>query len=135
MNDLNEIKVDEVQTSEAPLSIHIDAYYKGFHSGITVRSMDNSVIPANKIVQVINSLISSGFQPSWNVETSKAHLSPEMAVDHPQAQSEPCPKCGSPLVEATKKDGSKYKKCSTNKWDKFKKIATGCDYIDWGNES
>jgi hypothetical protein len=22
---------------EAPLSIHIDAYYKGFHAGITIR--------------------------------------------------------------------------------------------------
>jgi len=43
-----------------------------------------------------------------------------------------CPKCGSPLIEAKKKDGTTYIKCSTNKWDKFKKVATGCDYVNWG---
>lgn len=43
-----------------------------------------------------------------------------------------CPKCGSPLVMATKKDGTSYKKCSTNKWDRVRKIATGCDYVNWG---
>ena len=42
-----------------------------------------------------------------------------------------CPKCGAPLVIAKKKDGTPYKKCSTNKWDRVRKIATGCDYVDW----
>lgn len=42
-----------------------------------------------------------------------------------------CPKCGAPLVMATKKDGTPYKKCSTNKWDRIHKRATGCDYVLW----
>lgn len=133
MNDFKDITIEEPVTTEAPLSIHIDAYYKGFHSGITVRSMDNSVIPAKKIVAVIESLIGSGFKPSWNVETSKAHLQPEMSVDVPAVQQDPCPKCGAALVTAQKKDGSQYKKCSTNKWNAVTKKATGCDYVDWGN--
>jgi hypothetical protein len=43
-----------------------------------------------------------------------------------------CPKCGSPLKEARKKDGTPYQKCSTNKWDRVTGTATGCDYVDWG---
>lgn len=42
-----------------------------------------------------------------------------------------CPKCGNPLVMATKKDGTPYKKCSTNKWDRVRKVATGCDFVNW----
>lgn len=44
-----------------------------------------------------------------------------------------CPKCGFPLVEAVKKDGGKYTKCSASKWDPRTKTASGCDYVDWGN--
>ena len=43
-----------------------------------------------------------------------------------------CPKCGAPLKEAKKKDGTPYWKCSTNKWDRVTGTATGCDYVDWG---
>lgn len=44
-----------------------------------------------------------------------------------------CPKCGFPLVEAVKKDGGKYTKCSASKWDPRTKTASGCDYVDWGD--
>ncbi len=119
---------------EAPMSIHIDTYYKGFHSGISIRMSDNSVIPTKRIMTVIDSLILNGFQPSWNPETNNAHSSPQKVTGSqpvtPQLGS--CPQCGSPLIEAKKKDGTSYIKCSTNKWDKFKKVATGCDYVDWG---
>ncbi len=49
----------------------------------------------------------------------------------PEVLDEKCPKCGSPLLLAVTRFGKKMKKCSTNKWDKEKKIATGCDYIEW----
>lgn len=42
-----------------------------------------------------------------------------------------CPKCGSPVVENTKNDGTKYHRCSTNKWNPVTKIASGCDWVDW----
>lgn len=45
-----------------------------------------------------------------------------------------CPKCGSPLVSFTSKDGTKSGvKCSTAKWDFDNKVATGCDYVKWDN--
>ena len=46
---------------------------------------------------------------------------------------EKCPKCGAPLVLFTTVRGKKMKKCSTSGWDKVKKQATGCDYIEWIN--
>lgn len=44
---------------------------------------------------------------------------------------EDCPKCGEKLVLYTTAADKKMKKCSTNGWDKEKKAATGCDYIEW----
>lgn len=46
---------------------------------------------------------------------------------------EKCPKCGSFLVLAVTRFGKKMKKCSTGGWDKEKRQATGCDYVEWIN--
>lgn len=62
------------ETTNTPLIIQIDAYYKGFHSGITLNFEKNGSIPAGKIMTVIDSLIEKGFEPSWNKETSKEQL-------------------------------------------------------------
>lgn len=42
-----------------------------------------------------------------------------------------CPTCGSRLIYGTKKDGSRFIKCETNKYVNGQ--ATGCPYVDWGN--
>jgi ssDNA-binding Zn-finger/Zn-ribbon topoisomerase 1 len=44
---------------------------------------------------------------------------------------EDCPTCGSKLVLVTTANGKKMKKCSTSGWDKDKREATGCPYIQW----
>lgn len=44
---------------------------------------------------------------------------------------EDCPKCGNKLVLFTTSSGKKLKKCSTNAWDKDKRVATGCMYVEW----
>lgn len=44
---------------------------------------------------------------------------------------EDCPKCGAKLVLFTTAGGKKLKKCSTNQWDREKKMAIGCDYVEW----
>lgn len=61
-------------STEAPLSVHIDTYFKGFHAGITIRKEDNSKVPVESIKTAIECLISSGFEPSWNKTTSMKHL-------------------------------------------------------------
>ena len=128
------MSVIEKELPEAPMSIHIDTYYKGFHSGITVRMIDNTTIPTSRIMKVIDSLISNGFQPSWNVETNNAHSIPvQSVVSQPVVQPSigVCPKCGAPLKEAKTKAGMVFTKCSTNGWDKVNKKSTGCDYVKW----
>jgi ssDNA-binding Zn-finger/Zn-ribbon topoisomerase 1 len=44
---------------------------------------------------------------------------------------EECPDCGAKLVLYTTASGKKMKKCSTAGWDREKKIATGCTYVQW----
>lgn len=51
----------------------------------------------------------------------------------PETLDEKCPKCGAPLVLMVTRFGKKMKKCSTGGWDKEKKEATGCDYVEWIN--
>ena len=53
----------------------------------------------------------------------------------PETLDEKCPKCGNPLVLQVTRFGKKMKKCSTGGWDKEKKQATGCDYVEWINSS
>lgn len=51
----------------------------------------------------------------------------------PQTLDEKCPKCGSSLILQVTRFGKKMKKCSSGSWDKEKKVAIGCDYIEWIN--
>jgi len=44
---------------------------------------------------------------------------------------EDCPDCGEKLVLFTTASGKRAKKCSTSGWDKEKRVATGCAYIQW----
>lgn len=72
---------------------------------------------------------------SWNPETHKTDgcdFVKWLAVE-PKVLEEKCPKCGEPLVLAVTRFGKKMKKCSTSGWDKEKRLATGCDYIEWIN--
>ncbi len=44
---------------------------------------------------------------------------------------EECPECGSKLVLYTTAAGKRMKKCSTAGWDREKRVATGCTYVQW----
>lgn len=44
---------------------------------------------------------------------------------------ENCPQCGEKLVMFTTSGGKRLKKCSTNRWDRETKTATGCDFVEW----
>lgn len=44
---------------------------------------------------------------------------------------EKCPQCGEELVLYTTSSGKRMKKCSTAGWDKEKRVATGCTYVQW----
>lgn len=68
--------LDDIQHTEAPLSIHIDGYYQGFHVGITIRKDDNATIPTSSIMKAVDEMKEKGFKPSWNEDTNKDHNIP-----------------------------------------------------------
>lgn len=72
---------------------------------------------------------------SWNRETRKNEGCDyvKWIPFEPQPLEEKCPKCGKNLVLQMTRFGKKMKKCSGGGWDKEKREATGCDYIEWIN--
>lgn len=48
-----------------------------------------------------------------------------------ESLDEKCPKCGELLIMFTTNAGKKMKKCSTSGWDREKRQATGCDFVEW----
>jgi hypothetical protein len=118
---------DEQSHSEAPLSIHIDAYFKGFHCGITVRKEENSIIPSTKVVSIIESLIEKGFKPSWNEDTNKASLGSPVA---PKTAENPQEVCQHPQDRVTVKQSSGNKN-PQNKGKYYKQCLVCNKFLGW----
>lgn len=70
---------------------------------------------------------------SWNKETKKAEGCDyvEWINGTTEPLDEDCPECQAKLVLYTTASGKKMKKCSTAGWDREKKQATGCPYVQW----
>ncbi len=70
---------------------------------------------------------------SWNKETRQSEGCDfvKWLVVEPVELDEKCPKCDSPLILQVTRFGKKMKKCSKGGWDKEKRMATGCDYVEW----
>lgn len=116
----------EVNIPEAPAVSNVKVWIEGYGVTLTVRGEKlNDMI--HKTETIIDYAKSHGWKNVWD-STPGDVLTPPKTVE---VSVGTCPKCGSPLVEAKKKDGTLYKKCSTNKWNKMTKTASGCDYVDW----
>ena len=110
-------KDNEVNIPEAPAVSNVKVWIKGYGVTLTVRGEKvNDMI--QKTVSIIDYAESHGWKNTWDTEAPKANVGA-------------CPKCSNPLIEAKTKDGKTFKKCSTNKWNKVTKQASGCDYIEW----
>lgn len=59
---------------EAPESLHIDAYYKGFHFGITKRSRTARIMPyIDDAIAAIEYMLTKDCKPSWNDQTNNTY--------------------------------------------------------------
>jgi ssDNA-binding Zn-finger/Zn-ribbon topoisomerase 1 len=69
----------------------------------------------------------------WNKETKKAEGCDyvEWINGATEPTDELCPECKKPLVLFTTNAGKRIKKCSTAGWDREKRVATGCTYVEW----
>jgi ssDNA-binding Zn-finger/Zn-ribbon topoisomerase 1 len=70
---------------------------------------------------------------TWNKDTKKAEGCDyvEWINGSTEKTDEACPECGKPLVLFTTNSGRRMKKCSTAGWDREKRVATGCTYVEW----
>jgi len=85
---------------EAPVSINVRGYYKGFSVQITKRNA-KGVVELEKIITAIDNMIKNGFKPSWNDDTNgKSSSTPKVEV-----KTKPCEQCGGTrkLVEGVSK--------------------------------
>lgn len=68
----------------------------------------------------------------WDKETKKSTGCDYVDWgDKAEKLAEDCPNCGEKLVLQTTASGKKLKKCSTAGWDREKKMATGCTFVQW----
>lgn len=105
----------------------------GFPALLTVRESDLDNL-LDKMAVSGTSLVELGYKPqergygnySQNTIETKQFSKPT---------GKTCPKCGKELVASTTKAGKEFFKCSGAKWNKFKKMNEGCEYVDWNNDA
>jgi len=126
MNDEDKILIEEVveenvlpepkaELPEAPISLTIKGYYKGFSVLLTKRMDESQLTPQIiGVMAVIDNMINKGFQPSWNTDTNAKVNGKTYVCDECGAEAE--------LKSGTTKAGKTWKGmfCKSNK-----------DHIKW----
>ncbi len=96
---------------EAPVSITVRGYYKGFSVLITKRNAGSKVELEN-VVKAIDNMVGKGFKPSWKDEPVKTDKDPDW-ITETTVKAPSCPECGGEMVQRTaKKTGNKFWGCS-----------------------
>lgn len=98
----------------------------GFEYIFTMRDAKSSNL-LFKMKKMEEHFMNSGF-------TAVAQNSKYPAKEKEYVQGRTCPQCGSRLVYTTKKDGTKYIRCETNKWNAQLRRAEGCTFVEWPNK-
>jgi len=80
-------KKEEKELPEAPVSITVRGYYKGFSVLITKRNAEGN-IELDKIIKAVDNMVEKGFKPSWNETTNSG------VRVLPEAPKTPAPTCG-----------------------------------------
>lgn len=111
---------------EAPVSVTVKVKSeKGFEYMLTMRDESAKSI-FEKITFMESYFEKHSFTP---LNMNNSFKKQEKPLDYvPDRQ---CPKCGERLINYTTKEGKKFIKCSTNKWDAMKKEAIGCKFMEW----
>lgn len=115
--------MDKDKLPEAPSSVTYSIMRNGFNMLFTVRDFSGLDL-LDKMDRIEKELIVKGYKPqparSYGVKKEPDYV-----------EGRTCPTCGEKLVHAQMKDGKKFIKCSTNKWDPIAKKATGCPFVEW----
>ena len=116
------------QSTESPSSVTYSLITpNGFPILFTMR--DEKVAELiTKMEMLEPSLIKKGYKP----QEKKSYGSKAPAEIVPDRK---CPLCGQNLVYGHKADGTKFIKCSTNKWNPMTKQAEGCKFVEWPDKA
>jgi ssDNA-binding Zn-finger/Zn-ribbon topoisomerase 1 len=87
------------------------------------------VLATTKTGKKMKKCSTSGWDPETRQATGCDYI--EWINGSTEMLAEDCPQCGASLVMYTTANGKRMKKCSTSGWDKEKRVATGCTYIEW----
>jgi len=109
---------------EAIASITFTVKVDGFPALYTVRDSESGAKLIEKLPKILEAMKGVNMVPDERFKKFDKK-EPEYV------EGRVCPTCKEKLVYAMKKDGTKYIKCSTNKWDRVTKTATGCPFVDW----
>lgn len=117
---------EDQKYTEAPASVNFRIMYKGVEVQVTRRDINIEIKP---FLEKTKSGIDWALTNEFTAPPPRFSPKPQREVEY--VPDKLCPLCGEKLVYATKKDGTKYIKCSTNKWNPQTKMATGCQYVSW----
>lgn len=96
---------------EAPISVNIKAYYKGFGLQITKRDPEEKASPLLKqAMETIDWMVEHDFKPSWNEDTNKSQEQGSSPAKVLTSVKKECATCGAEAVErkGVSKSGKPY---------------------------
>jgi len=109
---------EEKQLPEAPQSVTIKGYYKGFSVLLTKRDPEVKTMPLlESSMKAIDWMITNGFKPSWSDDTNKSIVAQKVNApreyNHEPVNQEACGH-GNTIVRESKSEknyGKSYKAC------------------------
>lgn len=111
------------QSAEAPASVTYSLLHNGYNMLFTVRG-DSGMALLESMDVIESKLTEKGYKPQ-----EKKVFGNKSAPNYVEGRK--CPDCGQPLVAGTTKDGKKFIKCSTQKYDFMTKTTSGCKFTEW----
>lgn len=108
---------DKRELPEAPVSITVRGYYKGFSVLITKRNATGEV-ELEKIIKAVDNMVDRGFKPSWNEDTN-GKIQPKLIKE-----GLVCETCGGEAVEKSGETNNK-------KWKGIFCQNTECKKVKW----
>jgi transcription initiation factor IIE alpha subunit len=115
-------------TTDAPASVTYTIQRNGFQILFTVRGEAGAEL-LEAMDTIEKKLTDKGYTP----QEKKSFGFPKKEVQ--TVPNRKCPMCNQDLVFGTTKDGKKFIKCSTQKYDFQTKQTLGCKFFEWDNLS
>lgn len=113
-------------STEANSSVTYSVNRNGFNLLFTVRG-DSGLALLDAMESIEKKLTEKGYKPQE--KRSFGGGGAVKQIDY--VPDKKCPLCGNRLINSETKDGKKFIKCETQKYDFATKTKTGCQFTEW----